>query len=477
MFNLNELKATLAKYINSSNFHKIVKPLTYERRKEVIEELDQASSPGFDFFLLVILSCSIATFGLLINSAAVIIGAMLVAPLMSPILGVSVASIVGRQEMFRKALVALIQGALVAVLLSWFLSHTSSLLHIGLINGIPDEVLARTQPSPFDLGIALAGGAAAAYALAQPKLSAALPGVAIATALMPPLCTIGIGLSLDIADVTLGAFLLFLTNFSAISFAGILIFAALGFFPRRIENAWHGIPRSILISSIMVLLVTVPLVILTIRSVSRNSQMKQVRDAVSAELSTLPDFQLVEIRSEPENDILHIRITLRTSHSPTYNQVVELQKEIANVLQRAIVIQLIVIPTTNLDPLYPPTHTPTSTPGPSPSPTNTPTITSTPTQTPTFTHTATLTFTPTNTPTPTHTYTPTPILAIIQGTGGAGVALRKTPNGEISGFLSEGSPVLILYHQEIVNDKEWIEIQDMLGRTGWVLKRFLAIKP
>ena len=92
-------------------------------------------------------------------------------------------------------------------------------------------MLARTRPTPFDLGVALAGGAAAAYALAQPKLSAALPGVAIATALMPPLCAVGIGVAVGNLEVALGALLLFLTNLAAISFAGIMVFVLLGFRP------------------------------------------------------------------------------------------------------------------------------------------------------------------------------------------------------------------------------------------------------
>ena len=95
-------------------------------------------------------------------------------------------------------------------------------------------MLLRTQPSPFDLVIALAGGAAATYALARPRLSAALPGVAIATALMPPLCVVGIGISLQRSDVYMGALLLFLTNLVAISFASILVFAFLGFRPSHI---------------------------------------------------------------------------------------------------------------------------------------------------------------------------------------------------------------------------------------------------
>ncbi len=93
-------------------------PIGGERKQDVLEELSQASSPGFDYFLLVLLSCSIATFGLITDSAAVIIGAMLVAPLMSPILGLSLASVAGEQRMFRNAIIALVEGSFLAVALS-----------------------------------------------------------------------------------------------------------------------------------------------------------------------------------------------------------------------------------------------------------------------------------------------------------------------------------------------------------------------
>ena len=158
------------------NLHKRVSFLTAERRQEVLEELEQSASPGFDYFLLVVLSCSIATFGLITDSAAVIIGAMLVAPLMSPILGLSLASIAGERGMFQRAVVALIEGVLLAMALSAFLGWMARSLPFDLLLNLPGEVLARTRPSPFDLGIALAGGAAAAYALAQPRLSASNDG-------------------------------------------------------------------------------------------------------------------------------------------------------------------------------------------------------------------------------------------------------------------------------------------------------------
>ena len=155
------------------------------------------------------------------------------------------ASVAGERRVFQHAVIALVEGALLAAGLATALGWLAHVSPFGALTELPSEVLARTRPNPFDLGIALAGGAAAAYALAQPKISAALPGVAIATALMPPLCTVGIGISLGSADVSLGALLLFLTNFAAISFAGIVAFAILGF--RHYNNqpgAEHSVVRT-----------------------------------------------------------------------------------------------------------------------------------------------------------------------------------------------------------------------------------------
>jgi hypothetical protein len=354
-------------------------------------------------------------------------------------------------------------------------------LPFDLLTTLPGEVLSRTRPSPIDLGIALAGGAAAAYALAQPQLSAALPGVAIATALMPPLCTVGVGISLRSPEIALGAFLLFLTNLVTISFAGIVVFAALGFRPVDVEDTIRGLPRSLYVSTGLVLLVTIPLVALTLRFVSQAHQEQEqrtydqlVRTTVQEELSTLMPGQLVDIEISQVDSTLKLEVTVRASQQPSHNSVVALQEAVASRLQRTIELELIVVPMIRLDPLIPPTFTPTATPGPSATPTTSPTPTSTPVP---ATATPTITATPTDTATATQTYTPTPVLAYIANTGGNGVYLRETAAGKIIGSLPEGAPVLILYQRETVNRLDWIEVQDSLGRTGWVLAQFLIIRP
>lgn len=456
-----------------SNFQNWLRKLSPERRVEVLQELDSASSPTVDFFVLVFFSCIIATFGLVTDSAAVIIGAMLIAPLMSPILGISLASVVAVRSMFQRAVVALLEGALLAIGFSALLGWIARELPFGLLSRLPNEVLIRTHPNPFDLVIALAGGAAAAYALAQPHLSAALPGVAIATALMPPLCASGISISVGDWISASGALLLFVTNFAAITFGGILVFVILGFKPYNTAVIRYGIPRSLGVSAMLVLIVLFPLIGSSIQFVNQANYNQMVRTAIREETAAiLAQVEVVELVISEQSELLDIKLTVQALRQPVYQQVVDLQTAIASRLQRTIALELIVIPSTYLNPLIPPTFTPTATLGP------TQTTTRTPTATVTITQTATITATITETPTPTRTYTPTPVLAYIVNTDGIGTVLLDQPAGRlITGFLSEGAPVQILYRREVANGVLWIEVRDMLGRTGWIYSPHIAVKP
>jgi uncharacterized hydrophobic protein (TIGR00271 family) len=447
------------------------------------------SSPDFDFFLLTLLSSVIATLGLLINSPATIIGAMLVAPLMSPIIGLGMGSIRGDDKLLKDAASALIRGALLSVLVSLLLTLWN--IYMPFIdlraNALPGEVMARTQPSPIDLGIALAGGLAAAFALATPNISAALPGVAIATALMPPLCTVGIGLAFARWDVAGGGFLLFITNGVTIAFAGMLVFVTLGFSPRTVENAGRmgRIPRSLLITAVVTALLLGPLTYLSVQFVrdasaarEQATQRDSVEEIIAEEVARVNSAELVEWTRADENNILNLDITIRTPSSLFYRQTVELRNTIAarlaetNLIEPNQEVQLIInqIIVAQLDPQVPPTLTPTPTLtasptlGPSPTATNTPTATPTDTPTPTETHTPTSTASPTSTPTD----TPTPYISYLEGLLFPGMRLRQYPDGPVIATLLEGERLTVLYGQEIVNGLVWIEVQDEEGRIGWI---------
>ena len=437
---------------------RLMPPVTKERVAEVQLQLRDSSTPDFDYFVMVLLSCMIATFGLLIDSAATIIGAMLVAPLMSPILGIGLASIRGDTTLLRDAAAALLRGALLAVLLSMLITWINSLLPFVSLQEMPAEVLSRTRPTPIDLGVALAGGLAATFALVQPNLSAALPGVAIATALMPPLCVIGVGIASGDWDVARGSTLLFLTNAVTIAASSTFLFYITGFSLGRKEDG-RAIPRSLQISIILIVILLAPLgwqSYIFVQDASLNREINQiVVDEVENIGATLDKLTWTE---DTETQILEIDITILVGDPLRYRNSVELQDAIARRLQRTVQLKINQVNVAQLDPLVPPTYTPTSI--------VLPTNTATPTRTPTATATLTPTLTYTPTATPTLTYTPTPQTAVLRRT--QSIDLLAFPGGPTIGVIRRNEPFKILYGSQILDGLVWLEVQDQDGRVGWI---------
>jgi uncharacterized hydrophobic protein (TIGR00271 family) len=444
-------------------WRRLLPSINQERRGEVQIRLRESSHPNFDFFLLVVLSCTIATMGLLTDSAAIIIGAMLVAPLMSPILGLGLAAITGDGILLRDGLSGLLRGALLAILVSALLAWLNQHLPLIALQELPTEVLARTHPSPIDLIVALAGGLAAAYALAQPTLSAALPGVAIATALMPPLCTIGIGIAQRDPEITFGALLLFITNAVTITFAANLVFFVLGFNPRP-RNSASQVPGSLVFSAFLTATLLFPLTYFGVQFFQQATQNREIESVVREEVSRINGAELVELDVNRSGTGLVMNITLRTSLPLRHIDSVDLQSTIAGRLQEPVELTVNQIFAARLDPQVPPTLTPTPTPGPS----STPTSTASATRTVTPTATQTSTATPTATATPTPTITPTPALAQVTLHQGFSLSLRQSPEGPVIAQLRVGDLITVRYGYEIVNGIAWVEVQDKEGRLGWI---------
>lgn len=453
------------------------KTISPDRRGEVRVLLRNASLPGFDFFLLVVLSCVIATSGLLMNSPATIIGAMLVAPLMSPIIGLGLGSTTGDSFLMKNATSALTRGAILAVLISFLLTWINrSMPFIVLQVDLPAEVIARTHPTPIDLTVALAGGLAAAYALAQPHLSAALPGVAIATALMPPLCTVGIGLALGRWDIAGGAALLFLTNAVTITFSAMLVFFALGFNPKPAPEA-NRVSGRLLATAMFTAALFVPLTYFSLQFFQSADENRQIEEVLHQEVNKIHRADLIEWEAIRTGETLHLNIVIRTITALTYEDSVALQKAIADQLQRPVSVAINQIFAAHLDPLVPPTFTTTPTQTLTPTPGPSPTFTSTPSPSPTPTATATFipTATQTNTPTATPTSTPTPEIGLAANLTFPGLRMRQWPDGPIIALLRERQTLTILYGYEVVNGLVWIEVMDEEGRVGWIPQVYVLV--
>lgn len=183
-----------------------------EEASTLVESVQRDGSLTSGYILTSALSAGIATLGLLQSSVAVVIGAMLVSPLMSPIaaLGFGFAALDGHRirDALRVVLIGAIIGVVTGMVITW----------ISPIRNATPEIIGRTQPTLLDLAIALFSGIAGGYATVRQKGGTAI-GVAIATALMPPLATVGYGIGVANWQFAGGALLLFLTNLAAIAFS------------------------------------------------------------------------------------------------------------------------------------------------------------------------------------------------------------------------------------------------------------------
>jgi uncharacterized hydrophobic protein (TIGR00271 family) len=277
--------------------------------KELAKEMEDAAAPSIDFYLLLLLSAILATLGLIADSAAVIIGAMIIAPLMNPIVAFSYALARGNGKLFVSAALSIFTGIVLVIAVSWGVTR---ILHYQLIG---PEIFSRGTPNLIDLGIAIASGIAGSIAWSRRKIALALPGVAIAVALVPPICVTGIGLALGDAGMMDGApetvgndtileagsFLLFLTNFTAMIFCGSLVFLLQGY------GRWKGAKGGILASLILLALVAIPL--------SFTYAKMRFRSEVASTLVDLapryPEWESVEVRrikvySQPDLRLVQI---------------------------------------------------------------------------------------------------------------------------------------------------------------------------
>ncbi len=267
-------------------------------RVALVENLELQSRWSFDFMALIGLSTAIASLGLLQDSAAVVIGAMLVAPLMTPLLGAGLALVQGNLPLMRSAAQAIILGFLTALAIG------AALGSLVPLPSLSSELAARGQPTLLDLGVAFLSGVAAAYCVGRPNLSAALPGVAIAAALVPPIATIGISLALGDIDNARGSAMLFGVNVVAVIVGAAVSFFGAGIRSNRSLRRGNRWARAMLAALALVLVaLTVPLASFLVAQISPlpHSSVKvtsELRQEFEKRLSQESQVQLLEMEKE-----------------------------------------------------------------------------------------------------------------------------------------------------------------------------------
>ena len=221
-----------------------------EKKEKVIEDI--LSNISFRGSNLWVLACAIliASIGLNVNSTAVIIGAMLISPLMGPIVGAGFALATYDFELLKKTGRSLFIATVVSLIVSFIYFYISP------FKDVQSELLARTSPTIYDVLIAFVGGLVGAISLTREDKGNPIPGVAIATALMPPLCTAGFGLATGNISYFLGAFYLYSINCFFIGIATFLIIKYLKYTPKNTGNEALNKRLRVVITTLVILIVT-----------------------------------------------------------------------------------------------------------------------------------------------------------------------------------------------------------------------------
>jgi len=194
----------------------------------VVQGLIKESHVSMDFYLLLIAATTITTIGLLLDSTAVVIGGMLLAPLLSPILALGLGVVTANPDSLKRSLSTIGVSVGIVLLVSLALAF-----FLGVENIANSEIVQRLEPSLLYMYIALLSGAGATYAWAKPKLSANLPSIAVVVALLPPLCVTGIGISVLDRTMITGSFQLFFVNLIGITVSSAIVFSLFGFHTMR----------------------------------------------------------------------------------------------------------------------------------------------------------------------------------------------------------------------------------------------------
>lgn len=307
--------------------------LSDEALERLTQDLYSESQANLDYLVLVVSSCLIASFGLLSNSAAVIIGAMIIAPLMLPIRAIAFAGLEGDRTLLLQSFRAIVIGLLLAIGLSWF---------VGKIVNVPEfgsEVLARTQPNLLDLGIALVAGAISGFVKVRPHVSDALAGTAIAVALMPPLCVVGLTLSQGLLDHSFGAFLLYMTNLFGITLACQAIFIAAGCAQRphlgRDLTSWIAI--------LFTLALVLPLGLRTLALLQQSRIQASIRSLLLNRTITVgQQTQLHRTRVEWDRKVPRVYLYVAADKSPTPRQVALVEQFLAKEMGRSYEVIFVV---------------------------------------------------------------------------------------------------------------------------------------
>jgi uncharacterized hydrophobic protein (TIGR00271 family) len=255
------------------------------------------------FMVLSLLSSVIATLALALDSAAAVIGAMLLGPFMTPLLALALSVIQGRPARLAVAVAVTALGALISFGTAWVIGNV--LAEPVSLGGLPGQLTALTHPSLLDLGIALTAGVAAGYATVRRSAAQALPGVAVSVTLEPPIAACGSLLAMGQGAAAGQAALNFVTNLGAIVLAAAVTMAAFGFGDRASAGELRRSRIGLFTVGLLMLAITVPLTVRTVEVVQDERLAEEVAETIRR---WDPSVEVTVLETDVDGDTAVIRL-------------------------------------------------------------------------------------------------------------------------------------------------------------------------
>jgi uncharacterized hydrophobic protein (TIGR00271 family) len=283
------------------------------------------------FWVLMVLASIIGAGGVVSNSTPAVIGAMIVAPLATPIYGAALATVIGSRRDLRTALLLLAAGVVVNILIGMVISQIT-------FNRMPldanPQIIERTAPKILDLIIAISVGVAGAFALVRRDVVNILAGVAIAISLVPVVEVVGITLGSGRLDLAWGAFLTFLTNAAAIIVAGVVVFTAAGYRSVAAERVPRDGRRAKVLITALVIALIIPLTVSSVRTYRYQSWMSATEDAARRWVANT-GWRVVDVRQAGDE----ITVTVIGPGDPPAHET--LQAEVRRLVPATVTVRLI----------------------------------------------------------------------------------------------------------------------------------------
>lgn len=255
------------------------------------------------FLIMLVLSAIIAICGVIADSTATVIGAMIIAPLGTPILGIALGIVTGRIGLVGRSIMWVGVGLAIVVVLGWLFAQVIADPQALSSNS---QILGRTTPHLLDMMAALATGTAGAFAMCRRDLSAVLPGVAISISLVPPLGVVGVCIGQGQWDAAFGALSLFLSNLFALVIAGSIVFTMAGYARDPGSKLTANRRRAYLIVALLTFVTLLPLAANTVVTIALARYSVQIREAATEWLGDPEDSRVRDVSWRGSTAVVHV---------------------------------------------------------------------------------------------------------------------------------------------------------------------------